>query len=103
MANSAASNAGEHKIFSATYSSPQNEHFSISKNIQAPRDDGVESKTRYLNDLRKAVVATQAEVNKELTARMEEDKAREGSTTKSAADEEKEEENYGEENAEADE
>ncbi|KAH7158879.1 hypothetical protein DER46DRAFT_662865 [Fusarium sp. MPI-SDFR-AT-0072] len=48
-------------------------------------------KSSYLKALRASVADTQDTINKELTARMEQDKARD------AAAEAKEEENYGEE------
>ncbi|KAH7259742.1 uncharacterized protein BKA55DRAFT_688031 [Fusarium redolens] len=48
-------------------------------------------KSSYLKTLRASVANTQATINQELTARMEQDKARD------AAAEAKEEENYGEE------
>ncbi len=64
-------------------------------------------KSTYLAELRKSVTALQADVNRELTARMEEDKARDASTAaasgKKVVDDEKEEENYGEEVQEEDE
>lgn len=86
----------------ATYTSPDNEHFTITKNIPAPPSSSVQDKTQYLEALRRAVAETQDQVNKELTARMEEDKAREtpaggSAAAKLGADEDKEEENYGEE------
>ncbi|KAJ6440803.1 small nucleolar ribonucleoprotein complex component (Utp5) [Purpureocillium lavendulum] len=95
----------------ATYTSPANEGFAVSKSIAAPAtsSDGasaadnaaaVDEKSRYLEALRAAVAETQDRVNKELTARMEEDKARDaaaGAGNKLAVDEDKEEENYGEE------
>ncbi|OAQ99152.1 hypothetical protein LLEC1_02401 [Akanthomyces lecanii] len=55
-------------------------------------------KTSYLAALRTAVADAQATINKELTARMEEDnKARDASADAAAVDDAKEEENYGEE------
>ncbi|PFH55852.1 hypothetical protein XA68_17514 [Ophiocordyceps unilateralis] len=86
----------------ATYSSPTNEAFSLVRHIPAPPSDAVSDKVRYLETLRNAVDVTQALVNKELTARMDQDKAREASVGNAAAaklgvDEDKEEDNYGEE------
>ncbi|AEO71322.1 uncharacterized protein THITE_2092830 [Thermothielavioides terrestris NRRL 8126] len=87
---------------SATYTSTTNAPFTISRPLQAPADSTtVESKTKYLSELRQSVVGLQEQVNRELTARMEEDKAREasagGAAGAKAVDDEKEEENYGEE------
>lgn len=82
----------------ATYSSPTNEPFVAAEDLQAPAAEALEDKTRYLRDLRKATLAAQEQINKELTQRMEEDKAKEaGKASKKEADEDKEEENYGEE------
>lgn len=93
----------------AAYKSPNNEHFTITKTIPTPPSTSVQDKTtvqdktQYLEALRKAVTETQEQVNKELTTRMEEDKAREaasnggGTAAELRADEDKEEENYGEE------
>ncbi|KAL1865143.1 hypothetical protein Daus18300_007269 [Diaporthe australafricana] len=85
-----------------TYSSPTNAPFTTTHELQAPpsgtANPTVPDKTKYLSDLRKAAAAMQDQVNKELTQRMEEDKAREaGKNGKPAADDAKEEENYGEE------
>ncbi|KAL6886978.1 hypothetical protein GGI43DRAFT_388436 [Trichoderma evansii] len=69
--------------------------FSITKSIPAPPTPlDPAGKSKYLESLRACVAAAQDQINKELTTRMEEDKAREGAA---AVDEEKEEENYGEE------
>ncbi|OIW25829.1 Gon7 family protein [Coniochaeta ligniaria NRRL 30616] len=93
----AAAPAKQH-VFSATYQSGTNEPFSFSQTFQAPDATDVEQKTSYLAGLRAAVVDTQEKVNKELTARMDEDKARDATGQKIAdVDEAKEEENYGEE------
>ncbi|WYZ37603.1 hypothetical protein EsH8_II_001109 [Colletotrichum jinshuiense] len=87
--------------FSATYKSPTNEPFSFSESIPAPPSSGASDKAAYLNALRKSINAAQENINRELTARMEEDKAREasksGAVPKAAVDEALEEENYGEE------
>lgn len=118
----------------ATYSSPTNPPFTVDLSI-APLPSSAETdapstatadRTRYLTDLGKSVVKMQDMLDAELTARMEEDKAREAaaaesgevagknqetptgratkSNSKSTArvDEEKEEENYGEEVPEED-
>jgi hypothetical protein len=96
--NGAPAAPSKQHVFSATYESPSNEHFSFSQSFQAPDAQNVGQRTSYLASLRAAVVDTQEKVNKELTARMEEDKARDASGLKIAdVDEAKEEENYGEE------
>ncbi len=86
----------------AKYTSPSNEAFSVDKPLPASPTTDVAAKTEYLSALRSAVASTQEQVNKELTARMEEDKARAAPSDAAAAkkagvDEDKEEENYGEE------
>jgi len=91
-----------------SYTSPTNEPFTKSIAIPAPLSDSVADKTTYLKALREATTSIQDHINKELTARMAEDKAKElaqdpTAAKKSTADEEKEEENYGEEVAEEDE
>lgn len=92
----------------AKYTSPANEAFTVDKPLPAaPSSTDVAAKTEYLSALRAAVINTQEQINKELTSRMEEDKAREAPTGAAAAkkasvDEEKEEENYGEEVQEED-
>lgn len=92
---------------SATYTSTTNAPFSVSLPLTAPRDTStVEAKTKYLSELRQSVLSLQERVNREVTDRMEEDKAREASATGGggarAVDDEKEEENYGEEVQEED-
>jgi hypothetical protein len=81
---------------SATYTSPTNAPFSVTKSLSSPVSNDINARTTYLASLRKAVAEVQKEVNKELTARMEEDKARDASA-KADVDDAKEEENYGEE------
>ncbi|KAJ0322847.1 hypothetical protein COL5a_008676 [Colletotrichum fioriniae] len=92
--------------FSATYQSPANEPFTFSESLPVPPSSAPGDKSAYLNALRKSINAAQEHINKELTARMEEDKAKEAAknggsstttATKSAVDEALEEENYGEE------
>lgn len=104
MADSTGSVAGKQLALSATYKSPANQDFSYSEPVATPPSDSVENRTKYLKDLRQAVVQTQEQVNKELTARMEEDNARAtaagtpgGKPVVAGVDEAKEEENYGEE------
>lgn len=90
--------------FSATYQSATNEPFSFSETFPVPDAKDVEKRTSYLASLRAAVVDTQDKINKELTARMDEDKARDGTGPRiPEMDEAKEEENYGEENVEEEE
>ncbi len=66
---------------------------------QRPLSGGTEAKTLHLSALRKAVSAVQDKVNKELTLRMEQDKAENtaAQARQAAVDEAAEEENYGEE------
>lgn len=85
----------------ATYKSPASEPFTTSQSIPAPPSTSVSDKTAYLSSLRQAVTSTQEQINKELTERMEQDKAREGSNSR-GVDDAKEEENYGEEVVEED-
>ena len=87
-------------LLSASYTSPSNEPFTVSENINPPSSSGTEDKTKYLSGLRKAVSSAQERLNKELTARMDQDKAKEageGDKSVTGADDAKEEENYGEE------
>lgn len=89
----------------ASYTSPSNAPFTVTHELQAPpsgtTNPTVPDKTKYLQDLRKATVAMQDQINKELTQRMEQDKVQEeagknGKTSK-GVDEAKEEDYYGEE------
>lgn len=90
---------------SATYASPTNAPFTTTQELPAPpsgtANPTIADKTAYLAALRAAVSSAQAEINKELTLRMEEDnsKARcEGTGDKAAGvDDEADEQNYGEE------
>jgi hypothetical protein len=87
---------------SATYTSTTNAPFTFSLPLTAPADSTTaETKAKYLAELRTHVASLQQQVNRELTARMEEDKARESSAAAAngvkTVDDEKEEENYGEE------
>lgn len=76
---------------SATYASPTSPAFTLTRSLESA------DHAPYLASLRAAVSSVQDEINRELTQRMEEDKAREGKL-----DEVKEEENYGEEVVEED-
>ncbi|CAI4219686.1 unnamed protein product [Parascedosporium putredinis] len=88
--------------FTATYSSPTSEPFTASHSVSAeihPEHPG-----SYLAALRAAAASAQDDINRELTRRMDEDKAREaGAAAGASTDEAKEEENYGEEVVEEDE
>lgn len=87
----------------ATYSSPTNAPFTYEQPLQAPPSSSTKDKTTYLSTLRKATVDLQERINKELTERMEEDKAKDVSGKgKADIDDKKEEENYGEEVVEED-
>lgn len=89
----------------AAYKSPDNEAFTVTNPIDARPSVSIPDKTTYLQALRKAVTEIQQQINMELTTRMEEDKNRgpaTGQTGKLSADEDKEEENYGEEIQEED-
>ncbi|KAH7160620.1 hypothetical protein EDB81DRAFT_878970 [Dactylonectria macrodidyma] len=81
----------------ASYTSSSSEPFSITHSLPALESPAsVADKTSYLASLRSAVTEAQAQINKELTSRMEEDNARAASKN-GAVDDAKEEENYGEE------
>ncbi|KAM3551413.1 hypothetical protein MY1884_007735 [Beauveria asiatica] len=89
----------------ASYTSPTNEAFAITTPLPSSYSSSSD-KTSHLGALRVAVADAQDTINKELTARMEEDKARDASAAGAAAaaavDDAKEEENYGEEVQEGD-
>ncbi len=97
---------------SATYSSPDSAPFTVAERLPAvaassdDNDNGsgsgslsLEDKTAYLKQLREAILSVQDQVNKELTQRMDEDKAKTAlaHAGKSAVDDAAAEENYGEE------
>ncbi|KAF7545344.1 hypothetical protein G7Z17_g9241 [Cylindrodendrum hubeiense] len=82
----------------ASYASPESEPFTFASSLPALQSPAsVADKTSYLAALRASVTDAQAQINKELTARMEEDKARDAATKNGIIDDAKEEENYGEE------
>jgi hypothetical protein len=88
------------QTLSATYQSPTNESFTTTYQIPAPPSDKTTDRTAYLAALREATAALQEQINIKLTARMEEDKAREsanGFAKAKGVDEAKEEDTYGEE------
>ncbi|KAK3304210.1 uncharacterized protein B0T15DRAFT_535803 [Chaetomium strumarium] len=88
---------------SANYTSTGNASFTIHHPLTAPPSSTtVENKIASLAELRRSIIVLQNQINQELTARMEEDQARNSSATKANGvkkiiDDEKEEENYGEE------
>lgn len=93
-------------VLSATYASPANEPFALAADLPAPGQASafsVADKSAYLGALRQATASMRDQINRELTARMEDDKAREavaappGGAGKPVVDEAREEENYGEE------
>ncbi|KAM3452073.1 hypothetical protein MY3296_004810 [Beauveria thailandica] len=90
----------------ASYTSPTNEAFAITTPLPSSSSSSSSDKTSHLGALRVAVADAQDTINKELTARMEEDKARDvsaaGAVAAAAIDDAKEEENYGEEVQEGD-
>lgn len=94
----------QYQMVSAIYQSPNNAPFTWKNETSTSPSD----KTAYLGALREATAQMQEHINAELTARMEEDKAREADSTngvtkpKRGVDEAKEEDNYGEEDAEED-
>ena len=91
----------KYELLSATYQSPTNKSFTRTTQLPAPPTTNPTDRTSYLAALRKATAEMQETINKELTSRMEEDKAREaaatGITKSKVVDEAKEEDNYGEE------
>ncbi|KAE9375829.1 Gon7 family protein, partial [Stipitochalara longipes BDJ] len=89
------------QLLSATYQSPTNEPFTHTAKLPAAPTAKTTDRTSYLASLRKAAAEMQDTINKELTSRMEEDKAREAAASgvpkAKVVDEAKEEDNYGEE------
>jgi hypothetical protein len=101
--------ASQHQLVSAKYNSPTNAAFTHTQKIPTPPSDKPSDRTAYLGALRKATAAMQEHINKELTQRMEEDKAKEAEGVNGASnakahgmDESREEDNYGEEVPEED-
>ena len=97
------------QVLSATYTSPTNQSFTYMQKLVTPPSDSSSDRIAYLGALRKATLVMQEQINKELTLRMEEDKAREGAGVHAAAkvkakgvNETAEEDNYGEEVPEED-
>ncbi|RMY91037.1 hypothetical protein D0862_09826 [Hortaea werneckii] len=89
----------------ATYSAPASTQVFSSSLPALPSDPSkqdVQGKTAYLSALRSQATEMQNDVNTFLTQKMEEDKAVESGSAKNKAQEEKEEEMYGEEDPEND-
>ena len=97
-------------VITAQYNAPHSTSFILTQSIaftSSPSSASSSScsastahKAGFLSGLQKAVTTIQDQVNKELTSRMEEDKAREGAGRLEATkdiDEDEEEDNYGEE------
>lgn len=85
---------------SASYRSPTGHH-TFTLPITAPCTDASTSeRTNYLGELRANAKKMQADVNKFLTEKMEQDKQLQQDQTSKKADEELEEQNYGEEQVE---
>lgn len=80
-----------------SYNSPTNAPFSFVTNLPSQSD-----KTAYLSSLRNAIAETQEQINKELTSRMEDDKATAAAKGAPTKDDATEEDNYGEEVPEED-
>ncbi|TLD28729.1 hypothetical protein PspLS_03195 [Pyricularia sp. CBS 133598] len=109
MADNITTNNGQGvATVSASYQGPSDDSFVVNREIplpasssQAPGDEtmSLADKTKFLKDLRVSVAAVQDQVNKELTQRMEADKAREAGTSAATTtfNEAEEEQNYGEE------
>ncbi|KAH6688283.1 Gon7 family protein [Plectosphaerella plurivora] len=82
----------------ATYSAPDAEPFAYELPVQAPSSASPTDRAASLARLRATITQVQADINRQLTANMEADKARDAATSgKPVVDDEKEEENYGEE------
>ncbi|KAM0335203.1 hypothetical protein ACHAQA_000245 [Verticillium albo-atrum] len=107
MAESAPATGAQQLSLSAQYSHPTDTLFTAKASTAAPSSTSTAEKSAYLARLRDLVTTVQADVNTHLTQKMEEDKQRaaaEGTAPrgKNAADDAKEEENYGEELPEED-
>ena len=84
----------------AQYSSPTGKKdFTLALSTKCSRNPGVAEKTAYLSELRSSTKKLQENINAFLTAKMEEDKAVAAgkNDSKLKAQDEMEEENYGEE------
>ena len=101
--------AQQHQLLSAAYNSPASAPFTHTQKLAALQSDKPTDRTAYLGTLRRATAVMQEEINRELTARMEEDNAKGAAGADRASkakvhgvDESKEEDNYGEEVPEED-
>jgi len=80
---------------SVKYSGPSGDSQTFTANLRScPANPSTEQRTSYLSELRTGISQVQGDINVFLTQKMEEDKAEAG---RSALNDEKEEENYGEE------
>ncbi|KAI5370026.1 Putative EKC/KEOPS complex, subunit Gon7 protein [Septoria linicola] len=87
----------------ASYKSPTAAQNFALELPQLPRSDGVDEKTTYLGSLRASASKLQGELNTFLTQKMEQDKAAEaGKGNSHTTNEDREEDMYGEEDAEND-
>ena len=99
--------AQKYQLLTATYNSPANVPFTNTQRLPTPSTSHPKDRTSYLSALRSATAELQETINRELTSRMEEDKAREAGPVNASAggfkgtakgvDEGIEEDNYGEE------
>lgn len=80
----------------ASYSSPSNAPFALTKTLPALSSPHARHTAAFLAALGQALAQTQADVNAELTSRMEDDKAAAGAPA-AAEDDDDAAENYGEE------
>lgn len=97
-----AESPASYQTISAIYQAPSHASFTHTQKIPTPPTASPADKAKYLGALRKAAAEMQEQINTELTARMEEDRAREAGNGKGSVDEAKEEDNYGEEVVEED-
>lgn len=89
--------ASSRQALTADYSAPSTASQSFSQTLPAcSPTPSTDERTAYLSSLHASIGKMQDEVNAFLTQKMEEDKKAAGNAAK-AADEAKEEENYGEE------
>lgn len=94
------SSAGD-AILTAQYTAPSATKIFSAPLVNLPSSDStVQEKTAYLSDLRSKVSELQDGINIFLTQKMEEDKAKEAGQHTGNRNEDREEEMYGEEDAE---
>lgn len=91
----------EQRSLKAQYTSPTGSHeFDTPIVVPCKDNPSTDERTKYLAELRANTKTLQADVNKFLTEKMEEDKARsDGAGAKDKKNEDLEEQNYGEEQA----